>query len=152
MAVEDAVTEVAVHDGVRGGPAHLQRELLEDLLGDGAIVERVDLQQPVAGDHDGVLARGRPRRVHDGQAADPVRRQVLEHLVLQRIVAEHGREHHVAPGRAQVLGHDGGAAREVLLGLEPHAHGRRLRHPADHAALGVAVDDRVADDVHADAG
>ena len=48
-----------------------------------------------------------------------------------------------------MLGHDGGAADIVDLALEQHAHGRRLGLAADHGAVGIAVDDGVADDMDA---
>ena len=44
-----------------------------------------------------------------------------------------------------MLGHDGGSADVVDLALEQDTHGRRLGLAADHRAMGIAVDDRVAD-------
>ena len=48
-----------------------------------------------------------------------------------------------------MLGDDGRAADIVFAALEQHRHGWRLGKAADHRALGVAIDDRVADDMHA---
>ena len=66
-----------------------------------------------------------------------------------RVVAEHGRKGHARAGAGEMLGDDAGAADEILLLLEAHAHGRRLGAAADHGAARIGVDDGVADDVDA---
>ena len=48
-----------------------------------------------------------------------------------------------------MLRHDRSAADIVDLALEQHAHGRRLGLAADHRTVGIAVHDRVADDMDA---
>ena len=52
-------------------------------IGDRAVVERVDLQQPIAAGDDGVLVRGRPRRVDDRRRhSTPASARSFEHEIL----------------------------------------------------------------------
>ena len=143
--------EVAEHDDVGRRIADLLRQHSLNPLGDRAVVEGIHLEQVVTAGHDGILVRGRPRAVDDRRALDARLLEILERELRQRVVAKHGRERHLGAGRRHMLGDDTGAADEVLAAVEPHAHGRRLGHAADHGAVRIAVDDRVADDVNPDA-
>ena len=124
-------------------------QLAEHDVGNRAVVERIDLEQTVAADNDRVLVHGRSGLVDDGVELDAGRFEVVGHKILELVVAQHGRERDLGPGGDQMLGDDAGAADIVDLALEGDAHRRRLGLAADHGAFGVAVDDRVADDVHA---
>ncbi len=64
----------------------------------------------------------------------PVLLKPFEHEILQRVVAEHGREGHVGAGGAQMLGDDAGAADVIDLLVEQDADRRRLGLAADHGA------------------
>ena len=50
-----------------------------------------------------------------------------------------------------MFGDDAGPSDEVLPTVEPHAHGRRFGHAADHGTVRITVDNRIADDVNLDA-
>ncbi len=67
-AIEHAVAEIAEDQrlGLLGGDCLGERE--HDLVGNRAVVERVDLQQPVAAGNDRVLVGGRPRLIDDRPA------------------------------------------------------------------------------------
>ena len=58
----------------------------------------------------------------------------FEHEILERVFAEHGREHDIGAGGSQMLGDDAGAADIIGPSVEQHADGRRLGLAADHAA------------------
>ena len=99
MAVEHAVAEVAEDQrlGLLGGDRLGQFQ--HDLIGDRAVVERVDLQKPIAAGNDRVLVGGRPGLVDDRLALDAGLAQALEDEILQRILAEHGGKDDIGAGR-----------------------------------------------------
>ncbi len=74
--VEDAVAEIAEDHRVGRALLHRVDERLQDVVGDRAVVERVDLQQAVAADDDRVLVGRRPRAVDDRTDIDAVRLQL----------------------------------------------------------------------------
>src|SRR6185437_14095917 len=100
---------------------------------------------------EGILLCRRTRAVDDRLHLNAHLREVLEHEILERVVAEHGRKGHVGSGRSEVRGDDGSATHEILPAVEAHAWRWRLRHAADHGGVREAVDDGVADDVRGDA-
>ena len=61
--VEDAVAEIAEHDASVGMSATAPVISSRIVVGDRAVVERVDLQQAIAADDDGILVGRRPRPV-----------------------------------------------------------------------------------------
>src|SRR5258708_15643146 len=78
------------------------------------------------------------------------RGEAVEYKALVSVIAENRGKRDLSAGGAQVLRHYASTADEISLPLEAHADGRRLRHPADHRRIGVAIDDGIADDVGAD--
>ncbi len=149
--VEDAVAEVAENDGSRRCLADLLGQLLDDRIGDRAIVQRVDLEHPIVAAHEGVLVRGRAGMIQDRLGVDARLAQALQHEILEAVLAEDGGEGYLGTGGAHVLGDDCRATDIVYPVVEADAWGRRLRHAADHGGVREAVDDRVADDMHLDA-
>src|SRR5215471_20845477 len=87
-SVENAVTEIAEHDGIDRGAVRRMRQLLQNVIGDGPVIERVELQKPVAARDDGILVYGRPCRIDDGAAFDTGLLQVGQHEVLVCVVTE----------------------------------------------------------------
>ena len=113
-AVEDAVAEVAEHDGVGRRVARSGLTSCSTMLvGDRAVVERVDLQQAVAAGDDGVLVGGRPRRIDDRHAVDAGCFRSSSTKSLSASSPSTVENVDVGAGRAQVLGDDAGAADEV---------------------------------------
>ena len=151
IAIVDTVAEIAEQHQIGRRIADLLGEMIEDALGDRAVVDLVDLQQAIAAGDDGVLVGGRAGTIDDRHALHARLRQIVEREFRERIFAQHRGKRHVRAGGLQVLGDDAGAADVVVLLLEAHAHRRRLGHAADHGALGEAVDDRVTDHMHLEA-
>ena len=81
-------------------------DLFEYLVGDRTVVERVDLEKPVAPDDDRILVDRRPGRSITACTSTPAFLQVVDDEVPVAVVAEHGRERHPAAGRRKVLCHD----------------------------------------------
>jgi hypothetical protein len=121
------------------------------MVGDRAVIECVDLQEPVIGADKSVFMRCRSGAIDDRANRDPGLLEAPEDEILHLVLAEDGRERHVRPRRCEMLGYDRRATDEILAAVEPHARGRRLGHAADHRRMGQAVDDGVADDMDGNA-
>src|SRR5882672_2519185 len=149
-AVEYPVAEIAENESVALFGPDCRGKALENLVGNRAAVQRIDLEQAVAARDDRVLVGGGSRLIDDLAADHAAAPEAFEDEVLERIVAEDGGERDLRPGRTQMLGDDGCSADVVVSTLVEHAHRRRLCLPSDHRGLGIAVHDRVSDDVHAE--
>src|SRR6185437_10830725 len=66
-AVEDAVAEIAEDDGPRPVGGDVARNLIGLRIGDAAVVDGVDLEQPIIAADESVLVRGRARIVDNRQ-------------------------------------------------------------------------------------
>ena len=146
--VEDPVAEVAEHDSAGRCGCDLRSDPVRSGIRDAAVVDRIHPQEAVVTAHDGVFVRGGPGAVDDRPAVHAEPLEILQHEVLERVVPQHGREHHLRAGRAEVGRDDGRSADVIDTVVEADARRRRLGHTADHRRVGQAVDDGVADDMH----
>src|SRR6516225_4926469 len=146
--VEDAMAKIAEHDRLGVHVCDLPGDHVRLLVGDAAVVERIDLEQAIVAAHIRILVRRRSRPIDDRHDIDARGFEVLQRELGERVVAQNRGERDLGAGGLEMLGHNARPADEVCAIVEPHARRRGLGHPTDHGRVGQAIDDDVADDVN----
>src|SRR5262249_46028064 len=100
LTIEDAVAKIREDDNINLVVRERILELFENLIGDWTIVQLIDFEHSIAARDINALLRCRTRMVDNRLNSYTLRGQVFQHEILQRVVAQDGREFDVRTGFA----------------------------------------------------